>query len=450
MILEFEYTSQSAPGFSPQAVHMMDNSFVIVYTDETGIVKGQVAKPEYGLYDSLSWKENKRMSPDDGVSYPSMKKIAHYGVYGFWSASAYENGSSGDHRFIMYMLPTDISHTFIDGNLNYTKDSAVSSASFNFMNANGFLLRRYRSLVSPNAKIELYLSMGSSDEISLGKWYIDRVSTSIPGNNISVTARNTIGKLLKEQTFDENNTFTEPTLTDNLKAILGYAAVEDFFVGDTSKSWKLSFKAEETLLDGIENIIQLLPGFKLDETSYGVVGIGHISDSRFEQPSTYEFERDKNCWSYSTEYSDEQTFSRVCVICNEPSNTLYVDLPPHKLWPMPSHRTLYITVPDGTSQSELLTYASNLSESIAISGRVETFAGRFTPQMIIGDAIRMIADGNIELIGTVTSIRHTLGRKGFYTEFTVDSGGRKGKPMMKDYVSQISGGKTAGNVVIMS
>ena len=257
MILTFEYTESIGSGHSPQVVHMMDNGFRILYVDDSGLVKGIVSFPELGLYGDLSWETKGRMSPDESISYPSLKKIAHYGAYGFCSAVT-------EHRFVMYMLPTDISETLIDGTINHTKDSPVSSASFNLQNVNGYLLRRYRSLVSPNAMLELYFSMGTADEISLGKWYIDRVSTAIPGNNLSVTARNTIGKLLKEQTFDETATYTETTLSDNLRAIVSYAGVESFFVGDAGKSWKLSFEAQDTLLGGIEDIIRLLPGWKVE------------------------------------------------------------------------------------------------------------------------------------------------------------------------------------------
>ncbi|HBL84497.1 MAG: hypothetical protein A2Y17_06495 [Clostridiales bacterium GWF2_38_85] len=154
MILEFEYTSEVGEGCSPQAVHMMDNSFTIIYTDDSAWSKGRSVAPSYGLYDSLVWKEKKRLSPDDGVSCPSLKKVSHYGVYGFWSAESETNGGS-DHRFVMYMLPTDISRTFNEGNITYSKDSPVSSASFSFINEKGILLRRYRSLVSPNTKLEL-------------------------------------------------------------------------------------------------------------------------------------------------------------------------------------------------------------------------------------------------------------------------------------------------------
>ena len=178
-----------------------------------------------------------------------------------------------------------------------------------------------------------------------------------------------------------------------------------------------------------------------------MVGIGHFTDARFDQPTTYQFERDKNCWSYSSEYSDENTYARVCILCKEPENGLYIDLDPHRLWPIPEHRTLYITVPDGTTTAEMESYAAELAERIALSGRVETFAGRFTPQMVIGDAVAMV-DGDIsEYLGTVTNVKHTMGSNGFYTEFTVDSGGRKGKPMLKDYVAQLSGSKTSKSII---
>lgn len=59
----------------------------------------------------------------------------------------------------------------------------------------------------------------------------------------------------------------------------------------------------------------------------------------------------------------------------------------------------------------------------------------------------MFDGDNTENIGTVTNVKHAMGRKGFYTEFTVDSGGRKGKPMLKDYVAQLSGNKTSKSII---
>ena len=94
------------------------------------------------------------------------------------------------------------------------------------------------------------------------------------------------------------------------------------------------------------------------------------------------------------------------------------------------------------------TYAQSLMDGISESGRTETFAGRFTPQMVIGDQIELLDGVEVEVIGTVTTVRHTLGKSGFYTEFTVDSGGRKGRLTLSDYVSQIGRGGTSNCIIV--
>lgn len=66
---------------------------------------------------------------------------------------------------------------------------------------------------------------------------------------------------------------------------------------------------------------------------------------------------------------------------------------------------------------------------------------------MIGDSVRMKTQEQNKIIGVVTSIKHTLGRKGFYTEFTIDSGGRRSKPKLKDYLSNISNKKKSAYIV---
>jgi len=442
MRLTFEYTQIIGQGLSPQVVHMMDNGLKVIYLSSDGLVNGLEAFPTLGLYDNLAYKDIGRISVDFGVSKPSLKKVAHYGAYGFWSAEDM-------HKFVMYMLPTDVSHTLLNGSLSYSKGSAISQLSVSLQNAGGELVSRYRSIIAPNTIIELYFSLGNSEELPLGRFYIDRVSIGYPEQSISLTARNAIGKLLKEQTFDEDVSFIAATLQENLVAILTLAEVENFFVADPQKPWKLTFEPQIAILDGIQNVIQLLPGWQISENTDGTVGIGPVTDGRFEQPSTYIFERDKTCWSYNVEYDDEKTVSKICITCKEPVNTVYRQLPPHKWWVSPSNKTMYITVPDGTLLADMNTYADELIQAVAISGRIESFVGIFTPHMLIGDAVELVEpDARHGLIGTVTSVKHNLGRSGFYTEFSVDSGGRKGKPFLKDLMGQISGNRKTDGVVI--
>ena len=431
MTLTFEYTLDTGAGLYPQVIHTSDNLLRFIYLTADGTVAGSTADPVLGLYDSLTYTEIGRISPDEMVSYPSIKKVAHYGAYGFWSAE-------GDHRFVMYMLPTDITNSFIDGSVKFSIGSEVSQMSCTLLNIKGALLNRYRAFVTPGTKMELYFSLGSSGEITLGIFYIDRASVSYPDEKVSVSARNAIGKLLKEQTFNEDNTFEETTLQLNLQEILRLAEVEDFFVGNNTKAWKLRFEPDVTILDGIKRVISLLDGWKVDETANGVIGVAAATDARFDQPAVYTFERDKTCWSYSVEYDDSEAVSKVCVTCADPENTVYATVPRSKWWVQPSHRTTYVTAADGATVAEITSMAEKLAQATAISGRQESFVGIFTPQLTIGDEVRIVSGAKAETLGTVTDVTHNFGRNGFYTAFTVDSGGRKGKARLSDLIGQAS------------
>lgn len=431
MNLTFEYLLDAGAGLSPQVIHTSDNLLRFIYLTADGTVEGNTADPVLGLYGDLTHEGLGRISPDETVSRPSIKKVAHYGAYGFWSAE-------GDHRFVMYMLPTNITNSFIDGSIQYGVGSEVSQMSCTLLNIKGAMLNRYRAFVTPGTKMELYFSLGNSGEITLGIFYIDRASVSYPEEKVSVSARNAIGKLLKEQTFNEDNTFAQNTLQLNLRDILRLAEVEDFFVGESTKPWKLRFEPDVTMLDGIKQVISLLDSWKVDETANGVIGVAAVTDARFDQPAVYTFERDKSCWNYSVEYDDSEAVSRVCVVCKEPENKVYATVPRNKWWIQPSHRTIYVTAADGATLAELTAMANELAESIAISGRQESFAGIFTPQLTIGDEVRIMHGAKTETIGTVTDVTHSFGRGGFYTAFTVDSGGRKGKARLSDLIGKAS------------
>ena len=83
-----------------------------------------------GLYGDLEFTEKGRCSPDTAVSLPSFKRVAHYGAFGYWA-------SDGDHRFVIYMMPTDISKALLDGSVQFSVGSEVSSMSATFQNIRG-------------------------------------------------------------------------------------------------------------------------------------------------------------------------------------------------------------------------------------------------------------------------------------------------------------------------
>ena len=441
MNLKIEYDMECGEGHSPQAVHDKENRLRVIFLDESNLVRSRDAVPVLGLYDDLEFKDFGRCAPDEEVSLPSLKRVAHYGAYGFWAA-ANANGVDMDHKFVIYMMPTDISKSLIDGSVTFSAGSEVSSLSCTLQNLRGELLNRYRALVTPGTRLEVYFSLGGSEEITLGIFYVDRTSVGYPDEKVSVSARNTIGKLLKEQTFDEDFSFNLGTLQDNIRAVLELAEIEDFFIGDPKMDLPLEFEPETTILEGLKYAISTLSSWKIAETSDGVVGIAAADDPRFDQPSVFTFERDKTCWEYNIEYDDSDAASRVCVYSDpsEQSGTtkrLYKNIPFNKWWTQPLHRTLYVQTVNDASDSDLEMIAETLAASLAESGRVETFAGIFTPQLVIGDEVRMIDEnGKAETIGSVTDVTHSFGRSGFTTSFTVDSGGRKTRTRLADLVSQ--------------
>ena len=127
-----EYTMTCGKGTSPQAVHDRNNLLRVFYINTDNTVHFLQAEPKLGLYDDLFFKERGRGSPDENVSLPSLKRVAHYGAYGFWSAE-------GDHKFVIYMMPSDISKALTDGSITFNSGSEVSSASCTFANIMGKL-----------------------------------------------------------------------------------------------------------------------------------------------------------------------------------------------------------------------------------------------------------------------------------------------------------------------
>ena len=454
MILNFEYSMSCGAGHAPQLIHLPDNTLKLIYLDDEGHVLGAENAPYLGLYDDLYFPVGVRYSPDEDVSLPSLKKVQHYGAYGFWSAE-------GDHKFVIYMMPSDISNALLDGKTQFSTGSESASLNCNLINIRGRLINRYRSILTPGTKLELYVALGDSDELSMGIFFIDRVSVSYPEEKISVSARDAIGKLLKEQTFDEGILYNDGSLQENIKSILDYAGVEDYFVGDAGADEPLEFEPDTTILEGLKYAIALLSGWKIAETAEGVVGIASADDIRFDQPVRYTFERDRQCWSYSVDYDDSDGASRVRVYSDpedggDQYEQAYVNVGYNPWWAQPSHRTLHYKTVDGASHAQVQEVAEQLAAILRESGRMETFAGIFTPQLTLGDEVNVIDHhGATEIVGSITDVTHSFGKSGFITSFTTDSGGRKGRARLKDLINSatdepvsFTGVKPSGDVTV--
>jgi hypothetical protein len=126
---------------------------------------------------------------------------------------------------------------------------------------------------------------------------------------------------------------------------------------------------------------------------------------------------------------------------------VYQDVETYSGWNLQANKTLYINVPEGTTLADIQSYAEQIANNLQYVGKIESFTGPFRPQLILGDeAVIVSSKGSIRL-GLITEITHRFGKDGFYTDFTVDSGGRLGKGRLSDYIGKITKDKTSSSRV---
>lgn len=97
-------------------------------------------------------------------------------------------------------------------------------------------------------------------------------------------------------------------------------------------------------------------------------------------------------------------------------------------WTYGKHRTKHVTAPDGLTQEQLREWAKVQALKYQMAGIQEDFTGPYRPQLQIGDIAEFIKEEGTQTlavtIGFVTSVTHSFSlKKGYTTDFTVESGG---------------------------
>lgn len=118
----------------------------------------------------------------------------------------------------------------------------------------------------------------------------------------------------------------------------------------------------------------------------------------------------------------------------------FADVESYEGWNLQANKTLYVQVPDGTGSIAAQDYAEQLTEWLENVGKIESFIGPFRPHLLCGDEAVIIDENGYTSLGLITEIEHKFGKQGFYTNFSVDSGGRLGKGRITDFIKQITEG----------
>ncbi len=292
---------------------------------------------------------------------------------------------------------------------------------------------------SPQSIVNLVFQAGDSAEYPMGKFYVDRMQYSVNTESMRIDARNSIGKYLKDQTFDERNSYEVTKVSDMLEAILSGAGLSDYYVQPNNTLLGMEFAPNKEMLEGIEEVVQYIENWQIREEVSGRVVIADKTSSEFTQPSRYTFRRDRDIFSRDVSSDDRSVYARVCVHTSDFSVKVYRPVNTNLGWNAPANKTLYQTVPDGTTSYEAAGIAVKLAESMANSGAIETFVCAFRPQIIPGDEAEILEeDESATMLGIITQVKHSFGTGGFFTEIVVDSGGRIGKPRLKEIIGTLA------------
>jgi hypothetical protein len=449
MELTFENLTGVGSGANPAVLHMPDNSAYLFFVNG-GRLKAQKWEPETGdvPWDNPVFGNAAFATRDKNLSLMRMKNVPRVGVFGAWHQDEVLDDETvltpERQRFAIWDAITDISNYLESGSIRLDLNNIISSASLAFKNPNQILSGEVGSLITPGNKIELYFTAGDYDEYQMGVFYVDRTEMSATGDSVDLDLRNISGKLLKDQTFDENNSYPIDVYAYLVAAILDNAGIAAYQIQqspDPETAWQcgIEYPSDMDMLTGLNEFLKMALTWTAVETLDGQIIVG--SSINYAELTglygNYEFERGSELTSRGVTRDDDDVYSRVCYQSKESMDGTMIKAYAQVLhaleWASAPHKTLYVTLADDTVLSELQDQADELAERLAYAGIVEQFSGPFRPHIIPGDEATITeADSSVRLVGLITTVEHSFGDKGFTTSFTVDGAGRKGKPQLKD------------------
>lgn len=438
MELIFEHSQKVTDGHTPAAYHSPDNVVQLFYTDAQGRIHTINAETPRGNFADREFGLPVLAAPDEGAQSLSVSYLPRMNFWAVWRVADV-------HRLGVFLLKQETNKYLVDGSMTFNADDPSVTLSLALENPKGIIAAEDAVEVPPGTRINVYFRIGDSNRVHLGIYYLDRIVTKIGDPQVTLSARNAVGKLLKDQSFDEDNIFGPATVTAILTAILDTAGIVSHRVEHTDDEITVEFSPDTSYYDGLQAIISTRPGWEIREDVSGTVVIGgpaHIE--QYMPAGVYQFERGRDCLSREVIRDDRETYSRVCVHDREFAVAVWRDVEFIEGWNLPAKKTLYVEAPEGTTEGQATAIAEHLAARLAQVGVIEAFAAPFRPQLQPGDQADIIEPGKLaRTIGTLTQVGLQFGRGGFYTSFTVDSGGVIKKPRLKDLIEQI-GGKTGG------
>lgn len=457
MQLQFEYTQDIGTGSYSDLIHLWDNEANNLYIKD-GRMRSQYAYTPNGEWEDRIFEGDVDVSVHDNIESFRIDNMGGWGAIGAYKQNDNPVFPDDDkHYLLIYEYQHDMSEYLSSGSIKHSANTPISTFSLSLKNPvdlrtendENIAISENKSLLSPGAKVIFKFKMGTDiEEIELGTFYIDRSQFSLLSSTVSADGRNLLGKALRDQSLNENNIIPFQALSTTIREMLLNANIPNnkIVVEETAEERRFDFTPNKEVLGALEEVMKAMIDWKIEEDHEGRIGVGNPDYSFFPTRSVYTFYRDKDIFSRQITRDDQEAYKKVCVHTNDWSIARYKDVEAYSGWNLQDNKTLFVSIADGTSLLDAQAIATELAGRLENVGKIESFNSPFRPQLLVGDEARIIADDGATNLGLITEITHSFGESGFYTNFTVDSGGRLGRGRLSDFISLISKAGQVGSI----
>lgn len=391
-----------------------------------------------GMYTRLTtptdghWRDNELSSPSQAIDSVTYSRLdLDHPVNGtlYFAADV-----GGQLRFMRYVYAADISN--ICDSVTHTQqiDNPVTQITANIKNVDNDWFDIEATLFNPGARMTLGVSYGSGAVYPLGVAYVDDCTHDPKAATVPISGRNSIGYYLKESTFGSSAGNFTGMYHEIMAQYFALAGIKKYklMTGDWTNT--MTPKASDTILtaiDYLQNIAYYSQSnpMSIRESADGTVLAGYASWMDTYLPNGYyTFTVGSEIFKRKTKKADDAAYSGVYVTGKTADNTdltpVQVTVNNYTTWYLPSHKLKHITAPANiNTQAKLQWYAEKQAEALQYVGIGEEFVSPLLPHLLVGDVAEINDSGTGVTLGIITEVKHTMGKAGFTTMFSVDSGG---------------------------
>ena len=365
----------------------------------------------------------------------------NYGTVYF--ATVYHGKTYDIVYFLRYVYAKDVSEYTANVTKILQVDNPISQINAEIKNIDDALFASEATMFAPSSVMHLGVRYGNSEVVDLGTGYIDQATFSYGGTSVSLSGRNRTGIYLNDQTFDGDwEDYGVPSLiVENIMVKFGLGSYYecDTSADGTSGNWNyitLKVETKTTAMQALESLNEILTNdtdgkqWKFEELPDGTIIVGYDEfRSQYAPKGNYIFDGWNDVFAISVDRCIDGVYNKVrctgtTLKGKEISYTYSVKNFKH--WDVDENRIYHADHIDGITKSALKAYAKALAKQLKYIGRIITYRTNLKPQLIIGDVARITYgqdEDETKKMGAITEITHTMGNGGYFTEFTVTSGG---------------------------